>query len=112
MESYQRLSAAEQTLGAAQIWTNSESNFQSLVSATASGAATYTFNYGLFGIDIAATTSEFIAMEDQDVKMDSPKPIELKAICFPTATFAAVTASGQPASESLFAPSGLSYQRI
>ena len=51
-------------------------------------------------------------MEDQDVKMDSPKPIELKAICFPTATFAAVTASGQPASESLFAPNGLSYKRI
>ena len=32
MESYQRLSAAEQTLGAAQIWTNSESNFHGIIS--------------------------------------------------------------------------------
>ncbi len=112
MAKYTRYSAAEQLLGPAQIWTVAESNFQSLVSPTSSGAATYVFNYGLFGVDIAVTTSEFIAMEDQDIKLDSPKPIELKAICFPTPTFAAVTASGTTSTTSLFSPSGLQYTRI
>ena len=48
MAKYKRYSAAEQLLGPAQIWTVAESNFQSLVSPTSSGAATYVFNYGLF----------------------------------------------------------------
>jgi hypothetical protein len=96
MAKYTRLTTEERTLGAVQIWTNSEANCQTFV--IDSSPPRYPYNFGVVGEDILVDVQV-----GQEVKMDTFQGVDDRSLIYP------LPIRSRPSASSFLAPTGLRW---